>query len=80
MESCCRAIPATDVATTDGRDALVGSALIMDPREPVYDDDGTYAAIYRWQRRCFWMAEPCILLNNVITVNKDSGYYYQRIC
>lgn len=27
---------------TEGRDQIVGAALIMDPREPVYNSDGTY--------------------------------------
>lgn len=30
------------VASTNGRDAIVGSSLIMDPRDPIYNDDGTY--------------------------------------
>ncbi|TKK71042.1 TonB-dependent receptor [Ilyomonas limi] len=27
---------------TEGRDNIVGSALLMDPREPVYNEDGSY--------------------------------------
>ena len=27
---------------TEGRDQIVGGSLIMDPREPVYNEDGTY--------------------------------------
>lgn len=29
-------------ASTDGRDALIGRALWTDPREPVYNEDGTF--------------------------------------
>lgn len=31
-----------DYATTTGRDAIIGKALWADPREPVYNEDGTF--------------------------------------
>lgn len=30
-----------NIANTDGRSALVGGALLMDPREPIYNADGS---------------------------------------
>ncbi len=31
----------SNLANTDGRNSIVGSALIMDPREPMYNEDGS---------------------------------------
>lgn len=31
-----------NTSTTEGRSALVGSTLLMDPREPIYNEDGSY--------------------------------------
>lgn len=53
------------VATTDGRDALVGSALIMDPREPVYDEDGTMRPYIGGKDGVFAWANPVFVLHNV---------------
>ena len=53
------------VATTDGRDALVGSALIMDPREPVYNDDGTMRPYIGGKDGVFAWPNPVFVLHNV---------------
>jgi len=54
-----------NVATTDGRDALVGSALIMDPREPVYNEDGTMRPYIGGKDGVFAWPNPVFVLNNV---------------
>lgn len=60
------------VATTDGRDALVGSSLIMDPREPVYNDDGTMRPYIGGKDGVFAWPNPVFVLNNVSRVRNTA--------
>src|SRR5690606_17955765 len=45
-------------AATNGRDAIIGSALWADPREPVYNDDGTFNDYLCGQDRVFGTVNP----------------------
>lgn len=53
------------VANTDGRDNLVGSSLIMDPREPVYNEDGTLRPYIGGKDGVFAWPNPVFVLENV---------------
>jgi TonB-linked SusC/RagA family outer membrane protein len=55
-----------NLANADGRSALVGGALLMDPREPIYNDDGTMRAYIGGVDGAFGFPNPVFLLNNVI--------------
>lgn len=52
--------------STDGRNAIAGSSLIMDPREPVYNEDGTLRPYIGGKDGVFGYPNPVFLLNNVI--------------
>ncbi len=55
-----------NLANADGRSALVGGALLMDPREPVYNPDGTMRPYIGGVDGAFGFPNPVFLLNNVI--------------
>src|SRR5439155_1244532 len=55
-----------NVTNSDGRGALVGSTLIMDPREPMYDADGSMRKYIGGADGVFGFPNPVYLLNNVI--------------
>ncbi len=55
-----------NVANTDGRSALVGGALLMDPREPIYNDNGTMRPYIGGVDGAFGFPNPVFVLNNVI--------------
>ena len=52
---------------TEGRGDLVGSALLMDPREPVYNEDGTYNNYIGGTNGSFGWANPVQVLNELIS-------------
>ncbi|MDQ3290803.1 MAG: TonB-dependent receptor [Bacteroidota bacterium] len=54
-----------NVANTDGRDALVGSTLIMDPREPMYNEDGSLRPYIGGVDGVFGYPNPVFVLKNV---------------
>ena len=54
-----------NIANTDGRSALVGGALLMDPREPIYNADGTMRAYIGGVDGAFGFPNPLFLLQNV---------------
>ncbi len=54
-----------DYAPTTGRDAIMGSALWADPREPVYNDDGSYNAYIGGQDGVFGTPNPVMELMEV---------------
>src|SRR3546814_686603 len=47
-----------DYAQTDGRQAVIGSALWADPREPVYNEDGTFNDYIGGHDGVFGIANP----------------------
>lgn len=51
-------------ASTDGRDAIVGSSLLVDPREPVYDEDGKIRPFIGGKDGVFAYPSPLFLLEN----------------
>ncbi|NHC48117.1 SusC/RagA family TonB-linked outer membrane protein [Aquirufa ecclesiirivi] len=55
-----------NVANTDGRSALVGGALLMDPREPIYNPDGSMRPYIGGVDGAFGFPNPVFLLQNVI--------------
>ena len=55
-----------NLANTDGRSALVGGALLMDPREPVYNDDGTMRPYIGGVDGVFGFPNPLFVVNNVL--------------
>ncbi|MHB1178947.1 MAG: SusC/RagA family TonB-linked outer membrane protein [Daejeonella sp.] len=55
-----------NLANTDGRGALIGQTLIMDPREPMYESDGTMRKYIGGSDGVFGYPNPVYLLNNVI--------------
>ena len=55
-----------NLANTDGRGAIIGQTLIMDPREPMYDTDGTMRKYIGGSDGVFGYPNPVFLLNNVI--------------
>jgi TonB-linked SusC/RagA family outer membrane protein len=54
-----------NVANTDGRSALVGSTLIMDPREPVYNEDGSLRPYIGGVDGVFGFPNPVFALHNI---------------
>ncbi|WP_411274305.1 SusC/RagA family TonB-linked outer membrane protein, partial [Daejeonella sp.] len=55
-----------NLANTNGRGAIIGQTLIMDPREPVYNTDGTMRPYIGGADGVFGYPNPVFLLNNVI--------------
>ena len=55
-----------NLANTDGRSALLGGALLMDPREPVYNADGSLRPYIGGVDGAFGFPNPVFVLNNVI--------------
>lgn len=55
-----------NIANADGRSALVGGALLMDPREPVYNADGSMRAYIGGVDGAFGFPNPLFVLNNAI--------------
>ncbi len=47
-------------ATTDGRDAIVGSSLLIDPREPVYNEDGSIRPYIGGKRRSICISQSAV--------------------
>jgi TonB-dependent starch-binding outer membrane protein SusC len=54
-----------NIANTDGRSALVGGALLMDPREPIYNPDGSMRPYIGGVDGAFGFPNPLFLLQNV---------------
>lgn len=54
-----------NVTNSDGRNAIVGSTLIMDPREPMYDSTGAIRKYIGGIDGVFGWPNPVFLLNNV---------------
>lgn len=52
---------------TEGRGDLVGSTLLMDPREPVYNEDGTYNNYIGGTNGSFGWANPVQVLKELIS-------------
>ncbi|GEP96704.1 SusC/RagA family TonB-linked outer membrane protein [Chitinophaga cymbidii] len=50
---------------TEGRDNLVGAALLLDPREPVYNEDGSYNSYIGGHDGVFGFFNPVQFLNEV---------------
>ncbi|WP_411275025.1 SusC/RagA family TonB-linked outer membrane protein [Daejeonella sp.] len=55
-----------NLANTNGRGAIIGQTLIMDPREPMYESDGTMRPYIGGSDGVFGYPNPVFLLNNVI--------------
>jgi TonB-linked SusC/RagA family outer membrane protein len=55
-----------NLASTNGRSALVGSTLIMDPREPVYNEDGSIRPYIGGVDGVFGFPNPLFVLQNTI--------------
>ena len=53
-------------AATDGRDAIIGASLIIDPREPVYDADGKMRPYIGGKDGVFGYPNPVFELINVV--------------
>ncbi len=51
-------------AATDGRDAIVGSSLLIDPREPAYDENGNIRPFIGGKDGVFAYPSPLFLLHN----------------
>lgn len=54
-----------NLATTDGRDAIVGSSLLIDPREPVYDENGKLRPYIGGKDGVFAYPNPLFMLENI---------------
>jgi TonB-linked SusC/RagA family outer membrane protein len=54
-----------NIANTDGRSALVGGSLLMDPREPIYNPDGSMRPYIGGVDGAFGFPNPLFLLQNV---------------
>lgn len=52
-------------ASTNGRSSIIGSALIIDPRDPVYNEDGTYNAYIGGHDGVFGYPNPVQILKEV---------------
>lgn len=50
---------------TDGRDAIMGVALMADPREPIYNEDGTWNDYIGGHDGIFGYPNPVMYLNEV---------------
>lgn len=55
-----------NIAATNGRSALVGSTLIMDPREPVYNEDGSIRPYIGGVDGVFGFPNPLFVLENTL--------------
>lgn len=55
-----------NLANTDGRSNLVGSTLLMDPREPVYNEDGTLRPYIGGTDGVFGFPNPVYMLHNIL--------------
>ncbi len=55
-----------NLASTNGRSNLVGSTLIMDPREPIYNDDGLLRPYIGGTDGVFGFPNPVFVLENAI--------------
>lgn len=53
------------VASTTGRSSIVGSSLLLDPREPVYNEDGSYNAYIGGHDGIFGYPNPVQLLKEI---------------
>lgn len=53
------------VANTNGRDAIVGASLIMDPRDPIYNEDGSYNNYIGGHDGVFGFYNPVQALNEI---------------
>ncbi|MBZ4191103.1 SusC/RagA family TonB-linked outer membrane protein [Niabella beijingensis] len=53
---------------TEGRSSLVGSTLLLDPREPVYNEDGSYNAYIGGHDGIFGYPNPVQLLQEQLNV------------
>lgn len=58
--------------STEGRSALVGSALLADPRDPIYNPDGSYNAYIGGHDGVFGFPNPVMYLQE-ITNNRYIG-------
>lgn len=54
-----------NVFNTEGRDAIVGATLLLDPREPVYNEDGTYNSYIGGHDGIFGFFNPVQYLREV---------------
>lgn len=54
-----------EYAPTSGRDAIIGSALWADPREPVYNEDGSYNAYVGGRDGVFGIPNPVMDLTEM---------------
>lgn len=61
-----------NTANTEGRANLVGSTLLMDPREPIYNEDGSYNSYIGGHDGTFGFPNPVQSLNE-ITRNREIG-------
>ena len=52
------------IASTDGRDAIVGSSYLIDPREPVYDENGKIRPFIGGKDGVFAYPNPLFILQN----------------
>ena len=52
---------------TEGRDNIVGSALIMDPRDPIYNEDGSYKSYIGGHDGIFGFPNPVQSLKEIKT-------------
>jgi TonB-linked SusC/RagA family outer membrane protein len=52
---------------TEGRDNIVGSSLIADPRDPIYNDDGSYHAYIGGHDAVFGFPNPVMALTDIQT-------------
>ncbi|HVW61937.1 MAG TPA: TonB-dependent receptor [Puia sp.] len=50
---------------TEGRDQIVGASLIADPRDPIYNADGTYNAYIGGHDGVFGFANPVMSLTDI---------------
>ncbi|MEO5888821.1 MAG: TonB-dependent receptor [Ferruginibacter sp.] len=60
-------------ANTEGRDALVGSTYLMDPRDPVYNADGSYNNYIGGHDGAFGWANPVQVLKETNTNYTNSN-------
>jgi TonB-linked SusC/RagA family outer membrane protein len=55
---------------TSGRGAIVGSTLLLDPRAPVYNPDGTYNSYIGGHDGVFGFPNPVMLLNEITSLRE----------
>lgn len=56
----------SNVANTNGRDAIVGSSLLIDPREPMYDENGNIRPYIGGKDGVFAYPNPVFALQNIL--------------